>query len=368
MHPIRRSAALAGIVSVTTLVTGSMLVPTMAARAPDPSARPEVRGLVTPLSLAVGDEGTVHVSENFAGRLVEVTPDGRRRVVASVRRGGEIGAVSVHEGVVTYAVSRGNNEVGKIRQVRADGTDRGLADLGRHERADNADGDVTYGFSSLSRKCEARLPGYVRPARYAGHVETHPYASTSHDGTVYVADAGANTVVAISEAGDISTLAVVPPAKAKVTKSMARRNGLPRCTVGSRYRFEAVPTDVEVGPDGQLYVTSLPGGPEDGSVGRLGAVYRIDPGTGAIEKVVRGLLSATGLAVADNGDLYVAELFGGRIVRVADGTGEPTTLRRVTLPGDLEIAGGRLWATTEVLVGAGPGEKPGGMVRSFPLP
>ena len=125
---------------------------------------------------------------------------------------------------------------------------------------------------------------------------------------------------------------------------------------------------MEVGPGGQLYVTSLPGGPEDGSVGRLGSVHRVDPATGTTTRVVRGLLSATGLAVADDGDLYVAELFGGRIVRVPAGTSRPTTLRRVSMPGDLEIAGGRLWATTDVLVGTAPGQRPGGKVRSYPLP
>ena len=40
----------------------------------------------------------------------------------------------------------------------------------------------------------------------------------------------------------------------------------------------------------------------------------------------------------------------------------------LTMPGGLEIAGGRLWATTEVLVGTEPGQRPGGKVRSFPLP
>lgn len=350
------------------LATGSLLAPVAAAPAPDPSARPVAHGLTSPLSLAVTERGTVYFSQNFAGLLMKQSPGKKPRVIARTGRGGEIGAVSVRKRVVTYAVSRGQNEVGKVRQIGQDGKDRALADLGKHERATNADGGVTYGFSRLSKKCEAKLPRWIRPATYDGRVETHPYATTSTRDTVYVADAGANAIVAIDDDGDVSTVAVVPSAVLRLTERLAEENGLPRCTAGSRYRFESVPTDVEMGPDGLLYVTSLPGGPEDGSVGRLGAVHRIDPVTGRTTKVVGGLLSATGLAVAGNGDLYVAELFGGRIVRVADGTSKPTTLRKVMMPGDLEIARGRLWATTEVLVGSEPGRRPGGKVRSFPLP
>ena len=349
------------------LAAGSF-APVAAAPAEESAARPVVHGLLSPLSLAVTKRGGVYVSQNFAGELLKQPAGKKRRVVARAGRGGEIGAVSLHRRVVTYAVSRGENEVGKIRQIGRDGKDRGLADLGEHERRTNGDGTTTYGFKDLRPGCRSKLPRFLKPATYRGRVETHPFATTSTDDTVYVADAGANAVLAIADDGTVSTVAVLPPAVARVTRKVAGAAGLPRCTVGSRYRFEGVPTDVELGPGGQLYVTSLPGGPEDGSVGRLGSVYRIDPGTGATTKVVGGLLSATGLAVADDGDLYVAELFGGRIVRVEAGTSEPTTLRRVTMPGDLEIARGRLWATTEVLVGTEPGQRPGGKVRSFPLP
>ena len=35
------------------------------------------------------------------------------------------------------------------------------------------------------------------------------------------------------------------------------------------------------GPDGRLYVTSLPGGPEDPSLGARGAIFRVTPSTGS---------------------------------------------------------------------------------------
>lgn len=49
------------------------------------------------------------------------------------------------------------------------------------------------------------------------------------------------------------------------------------CVVGHEYAFEPMPTDVEIGPDGWLYVSSFPGGPEDPSLGARGAIFRINP-------------------------------------------------------------------------------------------
>ncbi|NYD56091.1 hypothetical protein BKA08_000329 [Nocardioides marinisabuli] len=366
---IRRCAAVAGAASVTAcaLVAGSLLSPVAAGTsAGDPPAtRPVVHGLTTPLSLALGEGGTVYVSQNFAGQLMRRLPGKKAQVIASVARGGEIGAVSVHDQEVTYAVSRGHNEVGKIRRIDAEGRDRGVADLGKYERRNNPDADVSYGFQGITKRCAAKLPQQVGPATHSGVVETHPYATTSAAGVTYVADAGANAVLAIT-GRTVSTVAVLPPAVSEITRARAKSIGLPRCTVGLDYHFEAVPTDVEIGPEGQLYVSSLPGGPEDGSVGRLGSVYVVDPVTGDTDRVAKGLVSATGLAVDDEGTIYVAELFRNRISRVMAGSPKAESWREVVMPGDVELSGGRLWATTDVLVG-GPGQKPGGKVRSFPL-
>ena len=69
-----------------------------------------------------------------------------------------------------------------------------------------------------------------------------------------------------------------------ITREAARQFGLPTCTIGKTYAFEAVPTDVELGPDGMLYVSVLPGGPEDPSLGARGAIYRVSPATGAVHR------------------------------------------------------------------------------------
>ena len=73
-----------------------------------------------------------------------------------------------------------------------------------------------------------------------------------------------------------------------------------------------MPTDVELGPDGWLYVSSLPGGPEDGSLGAQGRVYKVNPETGEVG-CRQGIGQRGQPAVAGDGDVYVAELFAGAI-------------------------------------------------------
>ena len=365
MHPRVLAAAMA-----TFALAGTGLVPGSSAAASardDADVRILARNLVSPLSVAVAPDGSRYFSENFLGKLRTQEPGGAVTTLYKAKRGAEVGAVSESGGVVTFAISQGNNEKGKIMRIDAAGRVSTLANTARHERSDNPDQKYRYGFRGLSQSCKQSLPDFVQPAQYAGIVETHPYATTTAGGTTYVADAGANAIFAISATGDISTVGAVPPAKVKITRKGAAANGLPRCTVGKRYFFEAVPTDVEVGPDGNLYITSLPGGPEDGSLGRQGRVLRMNPATGRATKIADGLASPTGLAVAANGDILVAELFRGRISRIAAATGIKSTFADVKMPGDVEIVGGATYATRKVLTGLGPeGKARGQLVQLVP--
>jgi hypothetical protein len=358
----RRSTALAGL---TAAVLAGGLLPATSASADDrraPAVRTLESGLFSPLTLDPAADGSVWYAQNFAGTLHQRTASGKVRTrFKAGKPGREVGAVSERRGSVRFAVSFENRHA-VLWGIGDSGKPRRMADLMAHERRTNPDGRTTYGFSGLDAECAASLPAEF-PASYTGIVESHPYATyLAKGGTTYVADAAANAILAVPRPGVVRTVAVIPPATTTITAQFAETAGLPECVVGETYRFESVPTDVEMGPDGRLYVTTLPGGPEDGSLGANAAVHRVDPRTGSVRTVVTGLTSATGLAVAPNGDVFVSELFGGRIVRARKGSSTARTFLEVPLPGDVELGKGGLYATTHVLAGLSgePGDEPAG--------
>ncbi len=324
-----------------------------------PTAKTLVGGLVGPLSLDVTKDGTVYYSQNFAGSLHRKKPGkAPKPIYTAPVPGTEVGAVSERKGDLRFALTlpQENPETPAatfLMGIGDSGKAKPLADLLAFEEKKNPDGDVKYGFRSLPESCETPED----PPSYTGIVESHPYATAQVGRRTYIADAAMNAIVKWSKkTGKLSTVAVLPAQPVTVTEAMTQPNPedpeapvLPECTIGSKYFFEPVPTDVEKGPNGKLYVTTLPGGPEDPSLGARAAVYRVNPENGNVKKVASGLLSATGIAVADNGTLFVTELFGGRIAKIKPG-GEPKTYLGTALPGDVELrSNGDLYATVKVL-------------------
>ncbi|WP_139315966.1 ScyD/ScyE family protein [Cellulosimicrobium sp. CUA-896] len=250
-------------------------------------------GLVGPLSLAVGPHGTTYVAQSFAGLLTAVGRDGSQTTLYD-SGGAEVGGVSSdgHRTVTfteTVSDPPGSPTITASgvwtqrldRRGAASGAPRLLVDTLAYEQANNPDGGVTYGLRDTDPACVAQVPadGPI-PALYTGVVDSHAYATTTSRGTTYVADAGANAVLSVDHRGRTRTVAVLPAQPAVITAEAAAGVGWPACVVGQTYWFEPVPTDVEAGPRGQLYVSLLPGGPEDASLGARGACTRWTRGAG----------------------------------------------------------------------------------------
>ena len=318
-----------------------------------PSTQTLASDLLSPLSLAVGKDGTTYFSQNFAGLLMQQKRGQKKpKVIYANKDGFEVGAVSEHQGSLRFALSK-NQRRGVIMAVGGNGKPVPIGNIGVYEKKHNPDAQNSYGFRNLSDDCAAQMPQQGPPPAYKGIVETHPYATLMAGGTTYVADAAANAIFAIPRRGKVTTVAVLPPVPAVITAEVATQFGFPECVVGKPYYFEAVPTDVERGPGGQLYVSTLPGGPEDGSLGALAAIFKVNPKSGKVTKVAGGLISATGLAVAKNGDIFVAELFRGRISRIKAGKSTPHTYVEAPLPADVELSGKSMYATINALPGEG---------------
>ncbi len=302
-------------------------------------------GFAGPLQIDATNDGKVLVAQDFAGVVTSVDKKGVKTDLVS-EPGNEIAGVAAGPyGTVWYTSGQqGTSFDLKVRGPK--GGTHVVADLQAYEAANNPDQVNTYGFLGISADCAAQLPPELGPATYGGVVDAHPYALATTRFGVFVADAAANDILLVDWWGHIHLVSVLKPQPTVVTADAAAANGLPDCTVGLTYNFEPVPTDVEVGPHGQLYVTTLPGGPEDPSLGARGSVYRIDPWTGRSARVATGFLGATNLAVAPNGTIYVAELFGGQISKVTRSGNVPVV--SVDSPAAVEWDRGRLLLTSEV--------------------
>ena len=229
-------------------------------------------GLAGPLQIEVGPSGTVYAAESFSGTLRLVDRAGKVSEPLAVNPTGEIGGVAEHGNTVAYTTNDRDpatfEATASTLVVLRKGTVSMTVDLLEYEVNNNPDHINTYGFESISPECEAQLPPEIGPASYTGVVDSHPYSLSDAPDGWYVGEAGGNEILHVSSSGDISVVAVLPPQPATVTAEAAAVIGLPDCAIGLTYDFEPVPTDVEVADDGTLYVSTLPGGPEDPSLGR----------------------------------------------------------------------------------------------------
>jgi hypothetical protein len=351
MNRKRRAARLGSAVAIG---LGVILAGTGPASAGDHAPKvsaPLAQGLAGPLQIDVGRDGKVLVGQGFSGTVSTVDRKGNVTDVFN-----EPGAEGVEYGrqwgsvVYTSTVAPPPGEAPppgfvpsstlKMRTLK--GEVKVIADLLAYETANNPDGGNEYGIFGLSDDCAAQIPPEAPLLPYSGIVESHPYAVTDVNGGWVIADAAANAIFFVSTKGDIKTVAVLPPQEPVViTAEAATANQLPECVVGAEYVAEPVPTDVEVGPGG-LYVSTLPGGPEDPSLGARGGVYKVNPWNGKVKQVASGFAGATNLAVTPWGAIYVSELFGGQISKVVGDHGVPVV--QVPEPAALEWAHGKLYA------------------------
>ncbi|WP_456698164.1 ScyD/ScyE family protein [Aeromicrobium sp. P5_D10] len=374
---MKRSSQILVAATATLLVSGFVTSGPAIAGGRDPSpsqARTWADGLLTPLSLAVDAHGRALVSQNFKGELTRISSNGARTTIAA-SPGNELGAVSTR-GRTIYWATTGQDPASPAAALwakRKGHPAKRIADLRAFEAAKNPDQRKTYGFRDLPQSCIDQFPA-DNPASYTGLVDSHPYASYAAKNKVYVADAGANAILSVrtdKRHARPKVVATLPARGSVVTAEALQAQGLPTCAAGHKYYFEFVPTDVERARNGWLYVTSLPGGPEDASLGARGAVYKVNPHNGKARQVAGGFVGATDLALGPDGTIAVAELFGG-----ATGAGQVTFIKPwssyrkslpLTAPGAVEWTGTRrhskLYVTTDAFVLGAEGPQPIGKLQ-----
>ncbi|MGZ4453193.1 MAG: ScyD/ScyE family protein [Nocardioides sp.] len=366
------SAAVAVGVATTLAVAPATAAHQAAPRASHHGHHVLASGLVSPLRAVVRPDGTAYVSENFVGKIDRISPQGKKRTIYTEPHGYEVGGLSLAGRHLMFTVTQSDqttheNSGSWLKVLTRHGHARTIADLHRYEVQHNPDQKAAYGLADLDpanptdAACLAKWPTADNgPAASMGGVDSHPYATyTLRNGWTYVADAGGNDVLMVSPKGRIRTVATLPPIPLVITAPAAAGMGLDPCFVGATYYFEPVPTDVEVGPDGTVYVSSLPGGPEGPQLGARGSIFAIHgvhhPKL-RTKPVVRGLLGPTGVAVTARGDLYVAQLFGDVVSKVMLGRHGKARVKDVihaTGPAEVEWSPRGLYITRKALAESG---------------
>ncbi len=296
---------------------------------------------VGPLQFAV-DGHNVVVADSFTSTLTIVGRPTPLAVGPDPSTGGDLAGVAVDPDThqVAYTTSNGDHSYTTLTIVHASGKNL-TVNLAAFEKKYNPDRINHYGGIHTTNACVLNtLSAAGVLANYTGQLDSHPYAVAAlGHGAFAVADAGGNDVLKVDQWGHISVLSVLPPQPEKITAAVAAANQLPSCMVGLTYLAEPVPTDVEVGPQGQLFVTTLPGAVD----GAFGSVYVIGP-RGVPIKIAGGLGEATNLAIDPAGHIYVAELGSGQIVELVNG--KPCTIISLPNVAAVEYANGHLYAST----------------------
>jgi hypothetical protein len=347
------------IVAAATATATAVAMAGPAQAAPTPTTL--VEGLVGPLSLSV-DSGHIYVSQSFAGKLTRYLVNGNGGKDLFVRNPDiDIEAVDAKGPGTVFAVTgttSGGQNFAQVLHLSNNGKKTVVANLRGFEVNNNPDHGKVYGFRDLSNRCAAKVPAGVGGKPYRGIVDSHPYGLARRaNGSMLVADAAGNDLLRVSQSGHISVVDLLPTQPLKVTSANRASVGLPKCTVGHKYYFEAVPTDVEVRGH-NAYVTTLPGGPEDPTLGARGKVYRINLQNGHRKLLAKHFLGATGLAVSPTGKVYVAELFANRISTISHH--KRKTVLSVPSPAAIEWHNGQIFATSNAT------SPPGSVIKFTP--
>ena len=370
--------------------------------APPPPAGCEVvaEGLVNPRMVAIAEDGTLYVTEAGAGGDEPLTPPDDEAAEAVV---GTPGAELVEEGTPAPSEEEGppvdeggppptRGDTGQVTAVSPDGTQSVLATgLASYSFGSGPVGIalanglvyVAVGGAAPSIGIES-LPtensvvsidpasGEVTVVAELGsfEVDNNPDGADINpnlygmdlgsDGQLYVADAGGNTVFTVDPAaGTFELLGTIPerPLPAELAPPTDATPG------AEAPALQAVPTALDVGADGNVYVGLL--GEPPGS-----AQVLIAQADGSFVEAATGLTAVTGVTLGLDGALYAAQLTTdfeafapGIVVRIGeDGSAEPVLEGLATPQGIAFGADGALYVVTNT-VAFGPGEPQGQVLR-----
>ena len=150
--------------------------------------------------------------------------------------------------------------------------------------------------------------------------DANPYGVLAAGRSSWVVDAGSNTLDRVSPGGRVRVVRFIPNPPAS----------------------DAVPTCVDRGPDGALYIGELTGG---GNAPGASTVWRYDPTWDRLTKWATGLTAVTGCGFGKHGRFYATEFSTNGLDQAAPGTGAVVLVpahstKPTTIVGGLNFPGG----------------------------
>ena len=236
-------------------------------------------------------------------------------------------------GLSATTVVKLRQQLGQLIRVKLGGAVRFIADVG-HEN-------------------------YTWAAAHAGLVpgqfpDANPYGVLALRRARWVVDAGSNTINRIGADGKVTVMAFLPNPPAS----------------------DSVPTCIDVGPDGALYIGELTGG---GNKPGAASIWRFNPHGQKLTKWATGLTAITGCGFAPNGKFYATEFSTAGLDSAAPGTGAVVRVRahsssprtvvsKLNFPGGFAAGrNGSLYVSNWSVSPASGGQMPSGEVLRIAL-
>jgi len=358
----------------------------VASPAPAPAPTVIASGLMSPRAVAVGADGSVYVAEAGIGGDEELfepasgtpeamaspepqTPFATRGPSGQVSKIAPDGSVSVVASGITSYLMGGLEATGPAGLVLADGTiyvsvggpgpATGAIPASDYDNRVIAVDEATGAITVVADIGAYEIANNPDP----NAVDSNVYGmDQGADGLLYVADAGGNTVYSVDPAtGDIAVVAVIPGLA--LPEEMQQPGGNP--ARGGAQEIDPVPTGIAVGDNGDVFVSLLSGGPFPAGAAK---VQKIAGGT--VSDVAGGLTMSTDVAIGPDGHLYAVQISlnflvqppeNGNVVRVLENGTLEVVAADVMLPNGIAFddAGNLYIAAGTVTF---PGAPPAGVV------
>ena len=328
--------------TLTLALTVGFVSPTAPILATNISTTVLASGLNNPRGMTFGPDGQLYIAQAGRGGNGTCIVTGQSQVCSGLtstiaRLNTTTGATEVLiDNLPSLAQQPSGNEGTGLQDLYFDQSGQlfGIIGLGTHpDVRDNTLGVPAFGQAiainlsgTPSWSLKADLANFERDNNPdGGEVDSNPYSLVVQNGVIYATDAGGNSLLRVDGNGDITAIATFP---------VLLNPNLPN-------PIEAVPTGIAIGPDNQLYIGQLTGFPFP--VGGAN-VYRFN-GTN-LEEFATGFTNIIDLAFAPDGSLYVLEYasnflagdFSGQLWRIApNGTRQSILDEGLSFPTGLAI-------------------------------